>query len=295
MNTQQQVKVGLLYNPSLSQFLKDNPGSCDYIEIIPDMFWTDSGHGQKNRFEPIPSWKKQLDRMASEYPIVAHNIGFSLGTAGHFDTGYLENLQKWHQEYGFQWHSDHLSYVKLEDEHNFDHNTGMAIPLAFDWEVLDIISKKIRMITDAIDAPFLVENNVYFIDIPEQEMTEAEFLNNLARQAGCGLLLDLHNVYANSRNHALDSQAFITALDLHEVQEIHIAGGNEMGDMYADSHAGPCPDEVWELLHFTIPRCKHLQAITFEFHDSYFHLLKYEGILSELSKARNCWMKNLVH
>lgn len=287
------VKVGLLYNPSLSDFLKDNPGACDYIEIIPDMFWTDNGYGQKNRFEPVSSWERTLNWMAENYPLVAHNIGFSLGTAGHFDFEYLENLQKWHHKYSFEWHSDHISYVKLEDEHNFDHNTGMAIPLAFDREVLELIHQKVLLIQKAIDAPFLVENNVYFIDIPDQDMTEPVFLNTLSEQSGCSLLLDVHNIYANGVNHGFDCRQFIGEMDLTKVREIHIAGGNALGDMYTDSHAGPCPDGVWELLDFAVPHCKNLKGITFEFHDSYFHLLQYEGVLAELSKAKNIWMKNL--
>lgn len=74
--------------------------------------------------------------------------------------------------------------------------------------------------------PFLLENNVYFTDIPEQEMTEPEFLNALTAEAGCGLLLDLHNLYANARNHGIDTEAFLHELDLSRVVEIHVAGGN---------------------------------------------------------------------
>ncbi|HSB92205.1 MAG TPA: DUF692 family protein, partial [Flavitalea sp.] len=195
----------------------------------------------------------------------------------------------------FQWHSDHISYVKLEDEETFNHNTGMAIPLPFDWEVLEFIRDKIKLIRQSIDAHFLVENNVYFIDIPDQDMNEQHFLNTLCNQSGCGLILDIHNIYANGRNHHFDCKEFILQLDLAKVTEIHIAGGNEMAGMYVDSHAGPCPDEVWELLEFAIPHCKNLQGITFEFHDSYFHLLQYEGIHSQLAKAKGYWLKTLVH
>jgi len=285
------IKTGLLYNPSLNDFLADNPKACDYIEIIPDMFWTDTGYGKPHRFRPLATWKNTLDRMAAHLPLVAHSVGFSLGTAGHFDFEYLENLKKWHTDYSFLWHSDHISYVKLEGTHSFDHSTGMAIPLAFDHEILELLQGKIQVIRNAIDIPFLVENNVYFVEIPEQDMDEPQFLNTLSTRAGCGLLLDIHNIYTNSVNHGFGCRPFIDAVDLGAVQEIHIAGGNELDGVYTDSHAGPCPEAVWELLEYTVPRCPNLKGVTFEFHDSYFHLLKYDGIHEHLTRMKDICSK----
>jgi uncharacterized protein (UPF0276 family) len=152
-----------------------------------------------------------------------------------------------------------------------------------------MIATRIESVQAAVPLPFLIENNVYFIDVPDQDMTEPEFLNALAARTGCGLLLDLHNLYANARNHRFDPIAWLDQLDLDRVVEIHIAGGSELAGMYTDSHAGPCPDPVWDLLAHVTPRTPRLRGITFEFHDSYYPLLKSEGIARELGHARAIW------
>nr|WP_295875842.1 DUF692 family multinuclear iron-containing protein [uncultured Chitinophaga sp.] len=281
--------VGLLYNPSLELYLDSPATCCDYVEIIPDMFWTDLGNGHPGRFEEIDSWMDVLHKLAARYPLTAHNISYSLGSAGIFDMAYLHKMEEWHQRFSFVWHSDHLSFVKVHDEQQQERNAGMAVPVPYDYEVLDMIDGRINAISRSIRAPFLVENNVYFIDLPEQELSETAFLNELSKDTACGLLLDIHNVYTNAVNHGFDARSFIAALDLDKVVEIHIAGGNEMAGMYTDSHAGPCPEAVWELLEYTLPLVPNLCGITFEFHESYFHLLQFDGITRELNRAKAVW------
>lgn len=288
-----QLGVGLLYNPSLELYLDACPGSCDYVEIIPDMFWTDRGGSHPQRFEEIESWMKVLDKLAARYPLTSHNISYSLGSAGIFDEAYLQKMKAWHERYGFKWHSDHLSFVKVHNDQQEEHNAGLAVPVPYDYEVLDMIGARISMIKRAIDTPFIVENNVYFIDLPNQELTETAFLNELSHRTSCGLLLDIHNVHTNAVNHHFSAREFIEQLELDKVVEIHIAGGNELGSMYTDSHAGPCPPEVWQLLDYTLPLVPNLCGITFEFHESYFHLLQFDGITRELDRAKAAW--NLYH
>lgn len=256
------------------------------------MFWTDGGEGAEPRYAEIESWMEVLDDVAAERPVVAHNIGFSLGSADPFEAAHLEQVASWQQRYGFPWHSDHLSFVRVSGQDGHEHNAGLAVPVPYDGELLDLIAGRIDSIQRKVSAPFLIENNVYFVDIPEQEMTEPEFLNALTERTGCGLLLDLHNVYANARNHGFEALKFVEALDLSRVVEIHIAGGTELAGMYTDSHAGPCPEPVWELLEATVPMTESLAGITFEFHDSYYSLLGPEGTRRELERAREVFARH---
>ena len=281
--------MGLLYNPALPDFLKDHADAVDYVEIIPDMFWTDRGAYQHPRFAPTESWVRLLDWMAGNWSIIAHNIGFSIGSAGIFDEAYLEQIGAWQERYHFPWHSDHLSFVQVGDGEGDAHSAGLALPVPYDEPVLAMIAERVQRIQAAIPAPFLLENNVYYVELPEQDMEEPEFLNRLTKLTGCGILLDVHNLYTNARNHGFKSERFLEALDLTTVKEIHIAGGNELAGMYTDSHAGPCPAPVWELLNYVVPRAPALCGITFEFHESYYPLLKTEGILAQLDAARDAW------
>jgi uncharacterized protein (UPF0276 family) len=141
-----------------------------------------------------------------------------------------------------------------------------------------MVAERVTAIRQIVPVPFLLENNVYFAQIPEQEMTEPEFLNALTAETGCGLLLDLHNLYANARNHGFDGHAFLDQLDLSRVVEIHLAGGNEMDGIYTDSHHGACPEEVWAMLRAVSPRAPNLRAVTFEFDEDYCGELGSAGV-----------------
>jgi uncharacterized protein (UPF0276 family) len=284
--------VGLLYNPALPEYIRDFRETFDYVEIIPEMFWTDAGRGAERRFVELPGWVEMLEQLVRTCPVVAHNIGLSLGSADYFDDSYAEHIAEWHARYDFAWHSDHLSFVRMTGTDGHDHNAGLAVPVPYDHEVADMIAARIESVQATVPVPFLIENNVYFIDVPGQDMTEPEFLNTLARRTGCGLLLDLHNLYANARNHEFDAFAWLEELDLDRVVEIHIAGGSELAGMYTDSHAGPCPDPVWDLLEMVVPRAPRVRGITFEFHDSYYPLLKSAGIANELEHAREIWSRH---
>jgi uncharacterized protein len=281
--------IGLLYNVALPDYVRARRETFDYIEIIPEMFWTDAGRGAEPRFVELSGWVELLDRVAQTSPIVAHNIGLSLGSADYFDDRYCVHIAEWQRRYAFPWHSDHLSFVRLTGTDGHDHNAGLAVPVPYDHDVAEMIAARIRSVRAAVPAPFLIENNVYFIDVPDQDMSEPQFLNTLAQKSGCGLLLDLHNLYANARNHGFDARAWLDELDLAQVIEIHIAGGSELAGMYTDSHAGPCPEPVWDLLADVVPRARRLRGITFEFHDSYYALLKEDGIASQLGRARAIW------
>lgn len=281
--------VGVLYNPSLPPFLASDPGELDYVSVIPDMFWMEESEGGQVRYNELEAWVGVLERLSGPVPLVAHSIGLSLGTASSFDEAYVEQLRRWHDRYSFRWHSDHLSFVRITGPGGHDHNAGLAVPVPYDEEVLDLVAGRVAHVQDRLGKPFLIENNVYFVDMPEQEMSEPQFLNALADRTGCGILLDLHNLYANSRNHGFDPLGFIDELDLERVGEIHIAGGSEMGDMYVDSHAGPSPEPVWQLLDAVLPRAPNVAGVTFEFHDSYFPTMGVEGLRAELRRARAAW------
>jgi uncharacterized protein (UPF0276 family) len=160
------------------------------------------------------------------------------------------------------------------------------------YDRFDMAAARIRALRPHFPSPFLIENAVSYVAFSDQDMTEPEFLNALVRESGCALLLDLHNLYTNARNHNFDAASFLQALDLDAVVEVHVAGGNEFAGQYTDSHAGPCPEPVWSLLEEMMPRAPNLKGITFEFHDSYFPKLGLEGVRAELARARAIWSRH---
>ncbi len=284
--------VGVIYNPSLPNFLRSQLDAIDFLEITPDMFWTNHGPESANQYEELESWIEILDWVAERRPVVAHHIGLSIGNAGRFDLDYVKHMAEWQERYRFPWHSDHLSFSEVTDSEGQTRNAGVALPIPFDTEVLEMIAGRVTAVQNMVPVPFLLENGVYFMVFPKQEMSEPEFLNELAARTGCGLLLDIHNLYANARNHKFDAVEFIAELDLTRVVETHIAGGTEFAGMYTDSHAGPCPEPVWDLLEEISSRAPNLKAVTFEFHDSYYPFLEDDGVREQLTRARKIFARH---
>src|SRR5262245_27156726 len=102
--------VGIMYGPALSDFLRANLDAVDFVSIIPDMFGIDGGRDTSPRYVEVESWIDVLEWVAARRPVVAHNLGFSLGSAGCFDPQYMEHVAGLHRRFRFQWHSDHLSF-----------------------------------------------------------------------------------------------------------------------------------------------------------------------------------------
>lgn len=282
--------VGVLYVPSLPRFLREHVDALDYMAIVPDRFWGDAGPGSGARYQEHGRQVELLDWVAERKPIVGHSVGLSIGSADLFDVEHVEQVARWQARYAYPWHSDHLSFNRLPGLDAHSDLAGLAAPVPYDREVLELIEERVRRVREIIPVPFLLENNVYYVDLPEQEMSEPEFLNALTARSGCGLLLDIHNVYVNAVNHGFSAAEFIGAVDLSRVVEVHIAGGSEMGGMYTDSHAGPVAGPVWELLDQVIAAAPNLCGITFEFEDGYLPALGGgDGVLRELEHARAAW------
>ena len=282
------VGVGVMYNPALPEFLRTDLDAIDFLEITSDMFWTDHGAGGRTpRFEELETWVDILESTIVHRPVVAHNIGLSIGNAGAFDLEYVAHLAAWQRRYRFPWQSDHLSFAEVTAADGTEHHAGVAVPLPYDRDVLEMLVERVDRFQQIVSAPFLLENSVYFVTFRDQEMTEPQFLNELTRRTGCGVLLDVHNLYANARNHGFDARSFLGELDLDTIVETHVAGGTEFAGMYTDSHAGPCPEPVWDLLEYVVPRAPNLRAVTFEFHDSYYGALGPAGVRAQLQRARD--------
>lgn len=257
--------VGVMYNPALPEFLRTDLDTIDFLEITSDMFWTDHGIGARRpRFEELETWVDVLESTIQRRPVIAHNIGLSIGNAGYFDLEYIGHLAEWQRRYRFPWQSDHLSFAEVTAADGTEHHAGVAVPLPYDHDVLEMLVERVDRFQQIVAAPFILENSVYFVTFRDQEMSEPQFLNALTQRTGCGVLLDVHNLYANARNHGFDAKGFLEELDLSTVVETHVAGGTEFAGMYTDSHSGPCPEPVWELLEHLIPRAPNLRAAVCE-------------------------------
>lgn len=275
--------VGLLYNPAVPAVLDAAGALVDHVEVIPDRLWYDFGLGEPRRFSHAHTAIAELRRYAERHRVIGHGIGLSLPSAMPIDEALLDEVAASHRHFGYQWYSEHLSMFLAPGGSVPNAQAGMGLPVVHGEELLDIVTEKLALMDQALGGvPLALENGTIFSAIPDPEMSEPGFLNRLYARTGCKMLLDLHNLYANTRNLGWSADEYLAALDPEIVLEVHIAGGDMLRGHYTDSHSRRTPDAVWEWLAAWGPRFPNLAAITFEYHESYHKRIGLAGVIAEL-------------
>jgi uncharacterized protein len=274
--------VGLLYNPAIPSVLDAFGDRVDFVEVIPDRLWYDFGLDAPHRFSRAQIAIDELRRYARQRRVIGHGIGLSLPSAMPLDQGLLAEVVASHRELNFLWYSEHLSMFLVPGASVPNAQAGMGLPVVLDEETLLLVGGKIGELGDALGVPILLENSTIFSAIPDPDMSEPEFFNRLHRETGCGMLLDLHNLYANTLNLGMSADEYLREIDPEIVVEIHLAGGDWLKSHYTDSHSQRSPEQVWEWAHEWAPRFPNLAAITFEYHESYHKRLGLQGVADEL-------------
>jgi len=139
--------------------------------------------------------------------------------------------------------SEHLAFVRAREL-----ESGHLLPVERTPESLDIVLENLRLAQQALSRPLYLENIATIVDWPEPTWEEAEFLRLLVERSGCGLLLDISNLYANSRNHGGDPVEFLRRIPLDRIGYVHVGGGVEHDGLYHDTHGAPLSTEVLDLL-----------------------------------------------
>jgi len=187
-----------------------------------------------------------LERVRADYPLSLHGVGLSLGSADALDGEHLAALRALVRRYQPGLVSDHICWGAIGGIHLND-----LLPLPFTAEALDLMVSRVQQVQDALGREFLVENVSSYLTFQNAEMSEWEFVAELVQRAGCGLLLDVNNVYVNSINHGFDAHAYLRAMPRAAVREIHLAGFTRKTDLAVplliDSHSRPVDAEVWAL------------------------------------------------
>jgi uncharacterized protein len=219
-----------------------------------------------------------LDRIRALYPLVLHGVSLSIGSAEPLDREYLRNLKLLISRTEPRWVSDHLCWTGVDGINLHD-----LMPLPYTAEALRHVADRVRQVQDFLGQRILLENVSSYVSYQQSEMTEWEFLSELATTADCLLLLDVNNVYVNSRNHGFDPHAFIAGLPAYRVRQIHLAGHEDHGDYVVDTHDAAIVDPVYALYEKT---CRRLGPIsTMIERDAKIPAL--ETLLAELDQVRH--------
>ncbi len=190
-----------------------------------------------------------LERFRSHYPLSLHGVGLSLGSTDPLNLGHLKKLKRLADRFEPGLISDHLCWSSVGGQFLND-----LLPLPYTEEALSHVVTRVSEAQDYLRRQILVENVSSYLQYKHSTISEWEFLAEVARRAGCGILLDVNNIYVSAQNHEFDPNLFIDAIPADSVLEIHLAGFDSNGDCLIDTHAKPVFDAVWSLYTHTIER-----------------------------------------
>lgn len=194
-----------------------------------------------------------LDAVAARYPVSCHGVGLSLGSAEGLDEPHLARLKRLFDRVGPALVSEHLSWSVTEGVYLND-----LLPLPYTEATLATVCRNVMQAQDTFGRQILVENPSAYLSFPGSVIGEPEFLGRVAERTGCGLLLDINNVYVSALNNAFDAQDYVESIPAAAVGEIHLAGHSVTGEgisrLLIDTHSARVCDPVWALFTSTIAR-----------------------------------------
>ncbi len=231
--------LGLGLRRDFLQQIDENGFLPDWWEIAPEN-WFDIPFHHREKFE----------QMVSVRPTVAHGLSLSIGSQEPVDKKFLKQMKNFLDYYNIEHYSEHISFTSLMGSQSYD-----LLPLSMTSKSITHISEKIKRVVDFMQRPLILENATYYY-VPDSDMREVDFINELMEKSGAKLLLDVNNIYVNAKNHSFDAHDFLNELDLTKAAYIHVAGHYEDKDlgMIIDSHGMPVKDEVWDFLGDTLKK-----------------------------------------
>ncbi len=194
---------------------------------------------------------RDLETLRVDYPISLHGVGMSLGSVDELDRQHLKRLKDLIQRIEPGLVSEHLSWNSFGGKYLND-----LIPIPYTEETLAYFVARVNQVQDYLGRELLIENPSSYLEYQFSTLSEPDFINELARQSGCGILLDVNNVYVSCSNHGWNALDYLQSIRSEKVGEIHLAGHsvNRVGDqrILIDTHDGPVCDAVWQLYHTAI-------------------------------------------
>lgn len=209
-----------------------------FLEVHSENFFGDGG-------QPL----KYLARFREDYPVSTHGVGLSLGSADPLDQAHLAKLKRLVERIEPALVSEHLCWVGVNGRYLND-----LLPFPYTEEALVHVVGRVQQVQEYLGRQILVENVSCYLEFAASDIPEWEFVREVARRAGCRILLDVNNIYVNAVNHGIDAVRYLDAIDPGSVGEMHLAGFQDTGEILIDTHGTAVCDDVWKLYEHAIGR-----------------------------------------
>ena len=230
-----------LRTPHISEFIAKKPGVA-WVEVHSENYFGDGG-------KPL----YQLECVRRDYPVSLHGVSLSLGSTDELNWQHLTRLKNLSKQIDACLVSDHLSWSSYDGQYFHD-----LLPLPYTEEALLNLVVRIQQVQEFLGRQILIENISSYFKFVESSIPEWEFLTAVAEQSGCGILLDLNNIYVSATNLGFNTTTYLNAIPPKLVQEIHLAGFSSMiideEEVLVDSHSARIVPAVWDLFRLSNQR-----------------------------------------
>ncbi len=220
------------------------PHYSEVLDTLPKLGWVEV-HNENFFGGGAPL--RTLLKVREHYPVSLHGVGMGLASTTPLDADHLSALHHLCDVVQPAVVSEHLCWNAAE---------GMVVndllPFPYTFEALTHVARRVEQVQERLGRQLLVENLSSYLSFSHSEMTEGEFLAELTRRTGCGILFDVENLYVNVRNLGVDAEAFIKAIPAEAVKEYHLAGYGVRDGCLVDTHNHPIYPEVWELYEYVL-------------------------------------------
>jgi uncharacterized protein (UPF0276 family) len=231
MPARSDLGIGIGLRPPHYQRVIEERPPVDWLEVISENFMVAGGNP-----------RRVLRAVRERYPIVLHGVSLSVGSTDPLDEAYLAALAALIDEVEPAWVSDHLCWSSFGG-----HRAHDLWPLPLTEEALLHVSLRVDAIQERLDRRILLENVSTYARFAASHVPEWEFLAELVRRTGCGLLLDVNNVFVSARNLGFAPEQYIDSVPAEAVEQVHLAGHRDQGTHLVDTHDRPVCHEVWGL------------------------------------------------
>ncbi|OJY34448.1 MAG: hypothetical protein BGP11_17585 [Rhodobacterales bacterium 65-51] len=241
--------AGLGFKPEHFPAIRDTRPALGFFEVHAENYMGAGGPPHR-----------MLTALRQDYALSLHGVGLSIGGAGRLNADHLARLRALVDRYQPESFSEHLAW----SSHGTDYLNDL-LPLPYTPETLNVVCDHIDEVQTVLGRRMLLENPSTYVIFEQSEIPETAFLTEIARRTGCGLLLDVNNVFVSCTNHRMDPRAWLADFPLHLAGEIHLGGHAEeelpSGPLLIDAHGSPVADPVWALFAETVMRSGPLPTL----------------------------------
>jgi uncharacterized protein len=235
------VQAGIgLRHPHLGELIERPPAGLAWVEVHTENYMAEGGPRLR-----------QLELVRERYALSFHGVGLSLGSADPPEPAHLARIKALADRFAPALMSEHVAW-SVENGHYLND----LFPIPYTEEALELVSRNIRIAQDALGRRLLVENPSSYLRFVDSTLPECEFVAELVRRSGCGLLLDVNNVHVSARNHGFDVGGYLAAMPGEAIGEYHLAGHAEAlidgVPLLIDDHSCRVVPEVWDLFERTL-------------------------------------------